>query len=109
MLGGRTLQQIYELPAEGQSVRAIARLLGVERNSVRKYLRADEIPKAQPRPPRGSKLTRSGRTWSSASPKAWSIARCCCRSCGRRPQRHRRTLDRSFFDAPQATQAFVAD
>src|SRR5437588_554253 len=56
MLGGRTVKQIYELRAEGQSVRAIARLLGVARNSVRKYLRADEIPKAQPRPARGSKL-----------------------------------------------------
>src|SRR5919197_1189326 len=56
MLGGRTVKQIYELRAEGQSVRAIARLLGVARNSVRKYLRADEIPKPQPRPPRGSKL-----------------------------------------------------
>ena len=56
MLGGRTVKQIYELRAEGQSVRAIARLLGVARNSVRKYLRADEIPKPQPRPPRASKL-----------------------------------------------------
>jgi transposase len=56
MLGGRTVKQIYELRAEGQSVRAIARLLGVARNSVRKYLRADEIPKPQPRPARGSKL-----------------------------------------------------
>ena len=34
-------------------MRAIARLLGVARNSVRKYLRADEMPKARPRPPRG--------------------------------------------------------
>jgi transposase len=56
MLGGRTVKQIYELRAEGQSVRAIARALGVARNSVRKYLRADEIPKARPRPKRGSKL-----------------------------------------------------
>ena len=56
MLGGRTVKQIYELRAEGQSVRAIARVLGVARHSVRKYLRAEEIPKAQPRPKRGSKL-----------------------------------------------------
>jgi DNA-binding NarL/FixJ family response regulator len=35
MLGGRTVKQIYELHAEGQSVRAIARALGVARNSVR--------------------------------------------------------------------------
>ncbi len=56
MLGGRTVKQIYELHAEGHSVRAIARTLGLSRNSVRKYLRADEIPKAKPRPKRGSKL-----------------------------------------------------
>jgi transposase len=56
MLGGRIVKQIYELHAEGQSVRAIARTLGLSRNSVRKYLRADEIPKPKLRPKRGSKL-----------------------------------------------------
>src|SRR5581483_915009 len=42
--------------AAGQSVRAIARTLGIARNSVRKYLRAPEVPKPAPRPPKGSKL-----------------------------------------------------
>jgi transposase len=56
MLGGRSVKQIYELRAEGQSVRAIARTLGLARNSVRKYLRADQIPTPRPRPRRGSKL-----------------------------------------------------
>src|SRR5438477_5487931 len=56
MLRGRNVQQIYELHGEGQSIRAIARTLGLSRNSVRKYLRSDEIPKAKPRPLRGSKL-----------------------------------------------------
>src|SRR5919109_4262475 len=56
MLGGRTVKQIYELHAEGHAVRAIARTLGLSRNSVRKYLRANEIPKPKPRPRRGSKL-----------------------------------------------------
>jgi transposase len=56
MLGGRTVKQIYELHAEGQAVRAIARTLGLSRNSVRKYLRADEIRKPKPRSKRGSKL-----------------------------------------------------
>ena len=56
MLGGRIVKQIYELHAEGHAVRAIARTLGLSRNSVRKYLRADEIPKPKPRPRRGSKL-----------------------------------------------------
>ena len=56
MLRGRNVQQIYELHGEGQSIRAIARTLGLSRNSVRKYLRSEEIPRAKPRPSRGSKL-----------------------------------------------------
>ncbi len=56
MLRGRSVQQIYELHGEGQSIRAIGRTLGLSRNSVRKYLRSDEIPKAKPRPPRTGKL-----------------------------------------------------
>ena len=64
------MKQIYGLRAEGQSLRAIARLLGVARNSVRKYLRADEIPKPQPRHRAPPSWTRSGRTWSGASPRA---------------------------------------
>ncbi len=50
------MRQIYEMHAAGQSVRAIARTLGIARNSVRKYLRAPEVPKPPPRPERGSKL-----------------------------------------------------
>ena len=50
------MQQIYELHGQGQSIRAIARMLGLSRNSVRKYLRAEEIPQAKPRLPRASKL-----------------------------------------------------
>ncbi len=50
------MRQIYEMHAAGQSVRAIARTLGIARNSVRKYLRSPEVPKPPPRPPRGSKL-----------------------------------------------------
>ena len=56
MLGGRTVRQIYELQARGYSVRAIARALGLSRNSVRKYLRAEEIPQPKPRLRRGSRL-----------------------------------------------------
>jgi transposase len=56
MLRGRNVQQIYELHGQGQSIRAIARTLGLSRNSVRKYLRSDEIPKEQPRPARATKL-----------------------------------------------------
>jgi len=47
---------MYELKGNGQSIRGIARELGISRNTVRRYLRASEIPKAKPRPRRGSKL-----------------------------------------------------
>lgn len=50
------MRQIYEMHAAGQSVRAIARTLGIARNCVCKYIRAPEVPKLPPRPPRGSKL-----------------------------------------------------
>ena len=51
------MRQIYEMMhAAGQSVRTIARTLAIARNSVRKYLRAPEVPKPPPRPPRGLKL-----------------------------------------------------
>lgn len=50
------MRQIYEMHAAGQSVRAISRTLGIARNSVRKYLRAPEVPKPPPRRGRGSKL-----------------------------------------------------
>src|SRR4030095_14697276 len=56
MLRGRSVQQIYELHGQGQSIRAIARTLGARRTSVRKYLRSDEVPKPKPRPRRGVKL-----------------------------------------------------
>ena len=56
MLRGRAVQQIYALAGQGRSVREIARMLGVSRNSVRKYLRAPEVPTAKPRPPRPSRL-----------------------------------------------------
>ena len=56
MLGGGTVKQLYELKGEGRSIRAIARDLGVSRNSVRKYLRSPQVPKAKEPAPRGSKL-----------------------------------------------------
>jgi transposase len=56
MLGGRDVKAIYELHGQGHSVRAIARQLGISRNSVRKYLRSPGIPTAAPRRPRPSAL-----------------------------------------------------
>jgi len=49
-------KQLYELHGEGRSIRGIARDIGVSRNSVRKYLRSPQVPKARSRPPRSSKL-----------------------------------------------------
>lgn len=50
------MKQIYELHGQGLSVRRIAKILGIARNSVRKYLRAPGVPQPKPRAPRRSKL-----------------------------------------------------
>ena len=50
------MKELYELKGEGRSLRGIARDLGIWRNSVRKYLRSAEVPRAKPRPRRPSKL-----------------------------------------------------
>ena len=50
------MKQLYELKGEGRSIRAIARDLGVSRNSVRKYLRSPQVPQVKGQAPRGSKL-----------------------------------------------------
>lgn len=50
------MQQIYELQGQGRSIRAIAQTLGLSRNSVRKYLRAEAVPQPKPRPRRATKL-----------------------------------------------------
>jgi len=56
MLRGGKVRAMYELKGTGKSIRGIARELGISRNTVRRYLRAGEVPKAKPRPRRGSKL-----------------------------------------------------
>lgn len=56
MLGGGKVKRLYELHGEGRSIREIARILGISRNTVRRYLRATEVPKPAPRAARGSKL-----------------------------------------------------
>ena len=49
-----TIHTIHELSAQGKSIHAIARELGIARNTVRRYLRGKPI--AVPRPKRGSIL-----------------------------------------------------
>jgi transposase len=54
MLRSGTIHTIHELLAQGKSIRETARILGIARNTVRRYLRGK--PEAVPRPTRGSKL-----------------------------------------------------
>ena len=54
MLRGGKVKQIYELHGQGLSVRRIAKILGLSRNSVRKYLRSPGLPQPKPRAPRKS-------------------------------------------------------
>ena len=49
-----TIHTIHELSAQGKSIHAIARELGIARNTVRRYLRGK--PEAVPRPKRSSIL-----------------------------------------------------
>ena len=49
-----TINTIHELSAQGKSIRAIARTLGIARNTVRRHLRGK--PEAVPRPKRASLL-----------------------------------------------------
>lgn len=50
------MKELYELKGEGQSIRGIARELGISRNTVRRYVRSPGVPKSRSRPKRGSKL-----------------------------------------------------
>jgi transposase len=56
VLGGGKVKSIYSLHAQGRPIREISRTLRVSRNTVRKYVRAPELPKPKPRPRRGSRL-----------------------------------------------------
>jgi len=50
------VKRLYELHGQGRSIRQIAAELGIARNTVRTYLRAEGVPKAKRRPKRGSRL-----------------------------------------------------
>lgn len=54
MIRSGTMNTIHELSAQGKSIREIARVVGIARNTVRRYLRGK--PEATPRPKRGSIL-----------------------------------------------------
>ena len=50
------MKQIYEMRGAGHSTRAIARELGLARNTVLRYLKSPEAIRPKPRSRRGSKL-----------------------------------------------------
>ena len=54
MIRSGTIHTIHELSAQGKSIREIARIVGIARNTVRRCLRGK--PEAAPRPKRGSIL-----------------------------------------------------
>src|SRR5579863_10652855 len=54
MIRSGTINTIHELATQGKSIREIARIVGIARNTVRRYLRGK--PEAVPRPKRESKL-----------------------------------------------------
>jgi len=54
MIRSGTIHTIHELQTQGKSIREIARILGIARNTVRRYLRG--TAEAVPRPKRGSVL-----------------------------------------------------
>lgn len=56
MLGQEGYVEIQVMYRQGKSIRAISRELGVSRNTVRKYLRADKLPEYADRAARVSKL-----------------------------------------------------
>jgi transposase len=54
MIRSGTIHTIHELQTQGKSIHEIARILGIARNTVRRYIRGK--PEAVPRPKRGSVL-----------------------------------------------------
>lgn len=56
MLGQEGYVEIRMMHRQGKSIKAISRELGVSRNTVRRYLRAETVPVAQTRSPKPTKL-----------------------------------------------------
>lgn len=56
MLQKEQWMQIHVLKAQGVSEREIARRLGISRNTVARYLSAEDVPRYKPREPRPAKL-----------------------------------------------------
>jgi transposase len=62
MLQKEQWMQIHVLKSQGLSEREIARRLGVSRNTVSRYLAANDVPRYRQREPRPTKLAHLSRT-----------------------------------------------
>ena len=82
LLRGGTVKEVYELKGQVQSIRGIARGLGVSRNSVRKYLRSPGLPREKGCVAGHPSWTSTQSTSTVACLKVWTTAWCCCVSCG---------------------------
>ena len=60
VLRGANVKQLYQMHGEGHSARAIARELGLARNTVLKYLKSPEAMHPRPRPRRSLQLDAYG-------------------------------------------------
>jgi transposase len=56
MLGQEGYMEIHVMHRQGMSIKAISRELGVSRNTVRRYLRSQQVPEPQARSKKASKL-----------------------------------------------------
>ena len=56
MLGQEGYVEIHVMHRQGMSIRAIGQELGVSRNTVRKYLRAAQVPQSESRSAKPTKL-----------------------------------------------------
>jgi len=56
MLGREIFVEVHVLQRQGKSIRAISRQLGISRNTVRRRLRAEQVPVAEIRARKPTKL-----------------------------------------------------
>ena len=74
MLGGGSVLSIFDLHGEGKGIKEISRELGFSRNTVRKYLRAREVPERKPAPRSRRFWILTRRNYSNSSTKASGTA-----------------------------------
>ena len=75
------MHTIHELAAQGMSLHAIARQLGLARNTVRKYVRGAAVPAARPAKPQKLDPRSSRRSATGCSRIICSIVSPCLNGC----------------------------